>query len=223
MMTFQLSKKQYLLWGGIFLVTLIILLYTGCSSTKETGTQSVQSMSGSYDPPSGDPPAANTASVRGQKLFETAGCMSCHTVDGKGGKVGPNLSNEADKGKSREWLTTQIENPRAHDPQTIMPAFNNLSEEQVNDLVDYLMTLSGKSSADADALDATDSNTRSTGVSLTEAGQTWSDICGRCHNLRPPSEYSDAQWTAAVDQMRLLVPLTGQEHREVLEFLQASN
>ena len=60
-------------------------------------------------------------------------------------------------------------------------------------------------------------------VSLSMAGEKWSNICGRCHNLRPPSEYSDAQWTAAVDQMRLLVPLTGQEHRDILEFLKANN
>jgi mono/diheme cytochrome c family protein len=223
MMTFQLSKKQYLLWGGIFLVTLIILLYTGCSSTKETGAQGVQSMSSSYDPPPGDPSAANTGAARGKKLFETVGCMGCHTVNGKGGKVGPNLSDEADKGKSREWLTTQIENPRANDPQTIMPAYSNLSKDQVSDLVDYLMTLSGKSTSDSGVQDGTGSASQNPNVSLTEAGQTWSNICGRCHNLRPPSEYSDAQWTAAVDQMRLLVPLTGQERREVLEFLKASN
>ena len=223
MTTFQISKKQYMLWGGIFLITLIILLYTGCSSTKETGMQSKQSMSGSYDPPPGDPPASNSGVASGQKLFETVGCMGCHTVNGKGGNVGPNLSDEADKGKSREWLTTQIENPRAHNPATIMPAFSNLSQEQVSDLVDYLMSLSDKSNSGDGSKNGSSLYTTSSNVSLTEAGQTWSEICGRCHNLRPPSEYSDAQWTAAVDQMHMLVPLTGQEQEEILKFLKSSN
>jgi hypothetical protein len=111
-----------------------------------------------------------------------------------------------------------------------MPAFNNLSDDKVNDLVDYLMTLSTEKSSQQQTSDRTkatadgsDSTSSSQQVSVSQAGEMWSDICGRCHNLRAPSEYSDAQWTVAVDQMRLLVPLTGEEHREVLEFLKASN
>lgn len=210
-----LSSRRYKLWGGIFLLSLMAILYAGCSGMKKGENQNGQSMS------IADPPALNSAAASGRKLFETIGCMGCHTVNGEGGKVGPDLSYEADKGRSRQWLTTQIENPRDNDPQTIMPAFNNLSKEQVSNLVDYLITLSkgGSNNMQTEGTEPVKNVTSS----LTKAGEEWSDICGRCHNLRPPSEYSDTQWIAAVDQMRMLVPLTGQEQKDIVEFLQANN
>jgi len=53
--------------------------------------------------------------------------------------------------------------------------------------------------------------------------QLWADNCSRCHNTRPPEEFSDAQWSAIVMHMRLRADLTGDEQRKVTEFLQASN
>lgn len=224
MKTLLSVKRQFGLWSGICLLTLI-LLGVGCSAPKEGGTSGADpSLSSGSDPKAGDPSVSQAAVRRGQELFDSVGCMGCHMVSGKGGAVGPNLSDEAGRGRSRQWLTTQIRNPKEHDPQSIMPAFNNLSNEKINDLVDYLMTLSGKK----DSRDSMQGGGRkavvgSANVSLSQAGEEWSDICGRCHNLRSPSEYSDAQWTVVVDQMRLLVPLTTQEQYEILAFLKANN
>jgi cytochrome c5 len=53
--------------------------------------------------------------------------------------------------------------------------------------------------------------------------QLWSENCARCHNGRPPEEFSDAQWAAIVHHMRLRANLTGEEQREITAFLQASN
>jgi hypothetical protein len=53
--------------------------------------------------------------------------------------------------------------------------------------------------------------------------QLWSDNCARCHNSRPPEEFSDAQWETIVHHMRLRANLTGEESREIVKFLQASN
>lgn len=53
--------------------------------------------------------------------------------------------------------------------------------------------------------------------------QTWADNCSRCHNMRAPKELRDDQWRAAVTHMRVRGNLTGQEARDVLAFLQASN
>jgi hypothetical protein len=53
--------------------------------------------------------------------------------------------------------------------------------------------------------------------------QLWSDTCARCHNMRPPSTFSDAQWATVVHHMRLRANLTGEEAREITAFLQASN
>jgi len=53
--------------------------------------------------------------------------------------------------------------------------------------------------------------------------QLWSDNCSRCHNIRPPEMYSDAQWAMIVQHMRMRANLTGEEQREITKFLQASN
>jgi hypothetical protein len=55
------------------------------------------------------------------------------------------------------------------------------------------------------------------------AVQLWSDNCARCHNSRPPDEFSDSQWAVIVHHMRLRANLTGEEQRKITQFLQASN
>ena len=82
---------------------------------------------------------------KGGELFHSVGCISCHRINGEGGSVGPDLSNEGKRGRSREWLTKQIRNPKAHVPTSLMPPFTSLSDQQVDYIVDYLMSLVGKS------------------------------------------------------------------------------
>jgi ubiquinol-cytochrome c reductase cytochrome b subunit len=86
-------------------------------------------------------PGAIPAGQEGAVLFHKLGCMACHSVNGSGGKIGPDLSHEAGAGRSRAWLVTQIENPRKHDPRTIMPSFGSLAPSQVDSLADYLLGL----------------------------------------------------------------------------------
>src|SRR5262245_41721381 len=53
--------------------------------------------------------------------------------------------------------------------------------------------------------------------------QLWSENCMRCHNMRPPDWYSDAQWEVAMEHMHIRGYLTGQESKAIEEFLKASN
>ena len=53
--------------------------------------------------------------------------------------------------------------------------------------------------------------------------QLWSDNCNRCHNSRPPSDFSGAQWTLLTAHMRQRANLTGDEERKILAFLQAGS
>ncbi len=80
---------------------------------------------------------------KGSELFLSHGCSGCHSINNAGGTVGPDLSNEGKKGRDRKWLTDQIRNPKSHFPGSVMPAFTTLSDEEVNGLVDYLMSLNG--------------------------------------------------------------------------------
>lgn len=51
----------------------------------------------------------------------------------------------------------------------------------------------------------------------------WRDNCGRCHNIRDARELRDDQWYTTSFHMRLRAGLTGQETRDVIAFLTASN
>jgi len=55
------------------------------------------------------------------------------------------------------------------------------------------------------------------------AAQIWAENCNRCHNVRSPSQYSDAQWEVIGAHMRLRGYLTGEEQRTIVEFLKAGN
>jgi len=81
------------------------------------------------------------AMLRGQTVFNTAGCMGCHTLFGKGGKIGPDLSEEGLVGHSVHWLTVQFVNSKAHFPDSIMPDFTYLTPQQQHDLAMYISSL----------------------------------------------------------------------------------
>jgi len=51
----------------------------------------------------------------------------------------------------------------------------------------------------------------------------WSQNCARCHNMRDPKEFRDDLWKPIVTHMRIRAGLTGQDARDILVFLQASN
>jgi mono/diheme cytochrome c family protein len=62
-------------------------------------------------------------------------------------------------------------------------------------------------------------------AAATEKGgaQLWAENCSRCHNVRSPRSFSDSQWQAITQHMRLRANLTGQETRAITEFLQSSD
>jgi mono/diheme cytochrome c family protein len=53
--------------------------------------------------------------------------------------------------------------------------------------------------------------------------KAWAENCSRCHNMRAPDEFRDDQWRPIVYHMRVRAGLTGQETRDILKFLQATN
>ncbi|HHJ14499.1 MAG TPA: c-type cytochrome [Gammaproteobacteria bacterium] len=51
----------------------------------------------------------------------------------------------------------------------------------------------------------------------------WAENCSRCHNIRSANELRDDQWLTTSFHMRVRAGLSGQETRDILTFLQASN
>ena len=81
---------------------------------------------------------AHTAdSQEGRSLFASAGCATCHAIEGKGGKLAPDLSHETKLGRTPQWLITQITDPAKHNPATVMPAHKDLTEQQLKGLADF--------------------------------------------------------------------------------------
>ncbi|TCP30501.1 cytochrome c oxidase subunit 2 [Scopulibacillus darangshiensis] len=98
------------------------------------------------------PSAPTTASAKkGEQIFKN-NCMSCHAVGEKGGQTAPNLSNFADreniagfKEHNKKNLKAWIKNPGKIKPGAEMPSFEDeLSDDQINALADYLFSLSVK-------------------------------------------------------------------------------
>jgi len=53
--------------------------------------------------------------------------------------------------------------------------------------------------------------------------KVWASNCGRCHEIRGAKELRDDQWISTMFHMRIRGGLTGQDTRDVLSFMQASN
>ena len=58
---------------------------------------------------------------------------------------------------------------------------------------------------------------------FSNGSKAWAENCNRCHNMRGPKELRDDQWISTAFHMRIRAGLSGQEARDVLTFLQASN
>lgn len=94
-------------------------------------------------------PAPTTpAAQAGEEVFGNF-CIQCHAISSDAMSLGPNLKGFADRetvGGFREnndkWLREWIINPQEVKPGATMPAFGDaLSDEEVNNLVQYLRTL----------------------------------------------------------------------------------
>ncbi len=130
-----LKRPVALAAGGLIAATLIMLTIAGYVSKPAT---SVPGGAPSGEKPAVQPPAESAG--RGQGIFQSLGCSGCHKINGAGGSVGPDLSNEGNTGRSREWIAIQVRNPKSHFPQTVMPA-HQLNERDMSDLTDYLLSL----------------------------------------------------------------------------------
>ena len=58
---------------------------------------------------------------------------------------------------------------------------------------------------------------------ISRGATSWSQNCARCHEMRGPTEFRDDLWKPIVTHMRVRAGLTGQQQRDILAFLQASN
>ncbi len=101
------------------------------------------------------PPTSNyqPAGKAGQLIADLA-CFSCHAINGRGGDMAPDLTWEGSS-VQRQWLKDFLKNPNTLRPALIrrMPKFN-LSDNDINELTDYIMTVYQTPAFDRDSLPA---------------------------------------------------------------------
>ena len=132
------AKRPFMMLGGMFFLGLLFTLtWMGYSSGEKKSENETYSK---VKTAAVKVKKLSPAALRGQNIYNTYGCMSCHTISGSGGKIGPNLTNESQKGHSKNWIITQVTNPRSHNPQSPMPPFSMLDTTQLSDLADYLLS-----------------------------------------------------------------------------------
>lgn len=91
-----------------------------------------------------------------KQVILAQGCGSCHTIATAGldlaGQVGPDLTNEASRNRTAEWLRMQLSNPTSipdsevaegfEGQQSLMPSYDRLlSDEEMDAVIAFLMSL----------------------------------------------------------------------------------
>jgi cytochrome c1 len=89
---------------------------------------------------------------RAGQLMNDLACFSCHRINGRGGDMAPDLTWEGSS-VQRQWLTEFLKNPNTLRPALIrrMPKFN-LSDGDINELTDYIMTVYQTPAVDRDSM-----------------------------------------------------------------------
>jgi cytochrome c oxidase subunit 2 len=89
-----------------------------------------------------------TVAEQGRQVFEDNGCIGCHAIGGMGTAAGPALSNFANREVIAGYLENNNENLEAwiRDPESMkqgnnMPAFPQMSDEDMEALIAYLRSL----------------------------------------------------------------------------------
>ncbi|MCG8605376.1 cytochrome c [bacterium] len=67
-------------------------------------------------------------------------CLNCHAVAGFGKEVAPDLTSIGKK-HDKKWFVANLKNPQQFAPESLMPKFDFLSEEQLGKIADYLGSL----------------------------------------------------------------------------------
>ncbi len=58
---------------------------------------------------------------------------------------------------------------------------------------------------------------------IARGAKAWAEQCGRCHNMRSPSELKDEEWLVSTTHMRVRGNIPGNVIRDVQAFLRSSN
>jgi mono/diheme cytochrome c family protein len=81
--------------------------------------------------------------TEGRRLFETHGCRGCHKLEGVGGSIGPDLTEEGAIRRYPQWLERHFLAPNTVSPNSPMPNFH-FTKEQARALTFYMLSLTNE-------------------------------------------------------------------------------
>ena len=81
--------------------------------------------------------------AEGRRLFNTQGCRGCHKLNGVGGSVGPDLTEEGASRRYPQWLERHFLEPKAVSAGSPMPNFH-FSKAQARALTFYILSLTNE-------------------------------------------------------------------------------
>ncbi len=77
----------------------------------------------------------------GAYLVYQNNCINCHAIAGAGKEIAPDLTHIAKEHGDKEWLIKNLINPQQFAPESLMPKFDKLPEEDLGKIAEYLLTL----------------------------------------------------------------------------------
>lgn len=80
---------------------------------------------------------APSKKLSGEQLLQQYGCRGCHKIAGNGGTIGPSLEGVFER-RDEAWVRTQIKQPRANNPKTVMPDMG-LTDAEVSRIMSVLI------------------------------------------------------------------------------------
>jgi mono/diheme cytochrome c family protein len=163
---------------------------------------------------------------RGWRLIEEHGCLGCHTLDGKGGNLGPDITRVGEKTpheltfahldaheprRTTTWLEQHFLDPQAVSPGSLMPNVN-LSEEEAEALTAVMLSLRTKRPRSPEPAAARAPRQESGGV-------LYAKYCSACHGadgegdsapgIHTPSLNNDDMLAVADDEYLLRIIASG--------------
>jgi nitric oxide reductase subunit C len=81
------------------------------------------------------------SATMGQLFYQQEDCAACHQVSGVGGTAGPDLTFIGRTQQDIGWHIQHLKDPESMIPGSAMPAFDHLSDDELRELAEFLLTL----------------------------------------------------------------------------------
>lgn len=122
------------------------------------------------------------AAIRGKHLFEKSNCMGCHTILGEGAYYAPELTKVFER-RGEAFIKAMLKDPQAMYPGERKMTNYNFSDEEINDLTEFLkwigtMDLNGFPPKPDIVSAAT------IGTSSAKVPTVFNQMCSTCHSLQ---------------------------------------